>query len=100
MKKKITVQLNTDDIKNGKRGSSCGCPVALAVNRAIKDVCSAQVSIGQRFAFIDGSGSYLMHSVDLPEIATQFIRDFDREEEVKPIIFELHLVGLKIKPTK
>ena len=81
----VTVEVTADDIRNGSPGSTCNCPVALALTRVMS-----------RDYFIRVYGSsvstdYDDFMFDLPSEATEFIASFDEGEHVEPFSFEMDL---------
>lgn len=85
----IHVSLNQQHISGGIRTSTCGCPIA----RAINDVpgCSdAEVGILVADARILG----VKMGTSLPPIALTFRTDFDDGKHVAPIEFDLEFSPL------
>lgn len=82
MSEKVRIEVTTEDIKNGVRGSTCECPIALAVKRAFPDVVGVMVT---RKVITLHNGSMSTNKVgSLPSIACSFIGDFDRAMTVRP----------------
>lgn len=77
----VDVNVTDDDIKKGIRGSSCYCPVALAIKRELK--ITQVVGVTTRFVYTTDS------SCKLPEYVGDFIRNFDIGYNVDPIKFRL-----------
>lgn len=88
----IEIKVTKEDIENGLRGQICGCPIALAVNRALNfksewqyvTVCDDEITLFEYIAppvpEYNGIGWY--------EIK-QFINKFDNEELVFPFKFTI-----------
>jgi hypothetical protein len=87
---RVTIRVTAEDIRQGKRNNCYGCPITLAVARALpkfyakvykKDLHliprQAQARPWQIFA--------------LPEQATRFVRDFDAGQVVEPFSFVIEL---------
>lgn len=77
----ITVHVTQADIDAGVPSNSCGCPVALAVQRVCKPrvrVATGSMTVGQAF-FV------------LPDVAFRFVADFDAGRPVAPFTFEVQL---------
>ena len=78
----ITVEVTQDDIDQGRRRSSCECPVALAVKRATGAewviVGCSSVDIGDN-----------KQPFRLPDDARQFISNYDLGFRPEPITFTL-----------
>lgn len=90
MSEKIRIEVTSDDIKNGVRGSKCDCPIALAVKRAFPDVVGVMVT--KKAITLHGGGARSTSMVgSLPGEATIFIGDFDSVTGARPgpISFEV-----------
>lgn len=74
---KITV--TQEDIEEGSPNDPCGCPIALAIGRAIQRIPAVHHK-----CIIIRSKKYI-----LPAEAQAFVHDFDNEVEVKPFEFEI-----------
>lgn len=77
----LTVVVNQNDIKVGKRKSAGYCPVAYALKRVFMG--RNDIVVYQDYAFI---GQYL---VELPPHVGKFIDDFDKKLLVRGISFDL-----------
>jgi hypothetical protein len=91
----MKIEVTADDIKVGKPGMAAQCPVALAVQRAVG---KCFVTVAQDVSVYTESTFGVMRSrrADLPGIAKDFIRAFDREfysgaHAGMPFTFELDL---------
>jgi hypothetical protein len=80
----VAIEVTIEDVVDGEPESSCGCPIALAVKRALP---GRDVEIYRSEFFIDG------YSVKPPASATAFIRAFDRHTHPDPIAFEIDVPG-------
>lgn len=87
---KIKIQVTDADIRLGKPGPK-SCPIALALNRAIFGTKIGPIEVEQGFLSLKGNSKLTMQSVNLPDVAATFIRDFDRGLEVKPITFSVNV---------
>jgi hypothetical protein len=77
----ILVDITSEDISEGKPGSCGKCPIALAATRAMgRQVTVGATTIGEFF----GTRYW-----NLPEIAMNFIADFDCDRPVKPFSFPI-----------
>lgn len=75
------ISVTEDDIKRGHRCSAGCCPVALAICRMFP---TSSVSVGKRtFGVYGGPNGHL------PQIAMDFIHNFDNENYVSPFEFEI-----------
>ena len=87
---KMLVKMTDEDIRDGKRLHASGCPVALAVKRSMEDEESCIVMARQSHIYIknlnqDGHGSYYKPSVPQRDMVANFIRDFDKNLDVKKL---------------
>lgn len=78
----IVVNVTAEDIAEGVPGTCDLCPIALAVKRATGAV---DVSVYETDVEIDDGESYRIF--DVPGLASRFIVDFDKGNEVNPITF-------------
>jgi hypothetical protein len=76
----MTIVVTQHDIDNGIRPSTCFCPIALAVKRAINDTCT----VGRSYILYKGIRA-------LPLEAVEFIALFDSGQVVKPFSFWLSI---------
>lgn len=92
----VRVDVTADDIKNGRRSSAPGCPVALALRRlgyntphvSGRDVCINHGLDGNNFLAPD----HLY--VTLPQEVAVFTRAYDDGHAVEPFSFEADLPEL------
>jgi hypothetical protein len=81
----MLIKVTEDHIKNGRRGSACECPVALA----IKEATGCQdVRVGTSRLTIKNLGDDC-HDFLLPEKVFNFIWGFDHGKKVAPFEFEI-----------
>lgn len=80
--KKLTVRVTAKDIREGKAGDACRCPIAHAVRRVTG---GRKVSVGLFRAYFGGV------CFTLPRRAVCFVQDFDRRWPVKPFQFTVTL---------
>ena len=93
-----TITVTQEDINQGVRRKCDSCPIALAINRILrmeyKSSCFAHVYIKNR-----ETGGVIYRTIPLPDIAFNFILNFDRKEEVYPITFTLDIPKEYLKIT-
>ncbi len=80
-----SIEVTQEDIANGIRHSSCKCPIALAVNRALR----AGVNVGND-SFVLYRPSRIS-TIFLPENASSFIKKFDAGSSVEPFKFSVEI---------
>ena len=96
----MKIQVTNNDIKKGEQGSCEWCPVALAIQRTydLKNGKDKMVTVDE-----DGVGIWqdsVEQHYQLPQIARDFIHDFDndrkvaQEEGLRPFSFK---IGKRIK---
>ena len=91
----MKIKVTQADIDNGKPEKLCLCPIALAIERALRkhgyDVKMVEVepSCVDITYIIDGCASW--RAFELPLAARNFIKWFDFGCEVEPFEFELQL---------
>ncbi len=81
----ITIKVLPKDIKNGVRGDSNNCAIALTLKRMFPE--SSQIRVNGTFATFRQPKDYYSKYISLPPIAQTFIDDFDNGKEVKPFTF-------------
>ena len=90
----MNVRITQADIDNGKPDHTCLCPIALAIERALRarglDVEGVQVE-ANRVEIAYGADRIRWRTIDLPESAIEFIERFDYGTGVDPFEFELQL---------
>lgn len=90
MAQTITIQVTAEDIANGARRNCKACPIALAASR---HECFSNAILLEVGAIYISWYDEKSKAVRLPEIAIEFIRDFDKRRDVKPFEFEAILVA-------
>ena len=87
--RRVTVEVTAEDIAKGLRRNACGCPVALAAQRAcpVFEGKLRVIRIGMTF----GIGTRGINDVILPDDAADFVRSFDDGRPVKPFTFTVEL---------
>lgn len=85
----VLLQVTKDDIENGRRGSRYSCPVALAVNRALKPGCYC--TIGANIGTIYNFDRLLAETFSVPNIVTFFVNRYDHSIPVEPFQFYVTL---------
>lgn len=88
--KTIKVEVTAEDIANGVRGSCRNCPVALAIDRALKLDEYESANVGKRDWIID-NGERGQRDRILPRAARYFIREFDSGGWAKPFTFNIRM---------
>jgi hypothetical protein len=84
----MNIYVTKDDIKFGKRGTCAECPVALAVNRRLKEGYFA--TVGARTVTIRIHGTLkVAQTLHLGKKVQDFITDFDWCCSPKPLRFSL-----------
>ena len=82
----LRIEVTQEDIDGGMRRSCGGCPIALAVRRALGPSHAAYVSAGAIDVFAGPPQKHLA-SYDLPNAAYTFVLDFDNRLYVQPFRF-------------
>lgn len=95
---KITV--TQEDIREGARANCLKCPIALALERALKPLLELdiwyRVQVNEDNVEITNTGAESgRFAALLPEEAEEFIRRFDNRQPVEPFEFELNLGWLE-----
>ena len=75
----MIIEVTQDDIRNGVKGDTCACPVALALQRYF----STYIQVD---AYVVAIG---LEQIELPVKVKTFIKDFDNGHTVCPFAFEL-----------
>jgi hypothetical protein len=87
---KVTVEVTAEDIARGARGSPSGCPVALAVCRAIGTApVHGEIDVDPEGIHLRGRRDFYKASRPLPDEAQEFIGRFDRGLTVEPFAFSV-----------
>jgi hypothetical protein len=89
---KVTIEVTAEDISRGKPRSTCGCPVALAINRQLKLSETEHLitaSVGRKFTQVLTLRRVLVFW--FPDNVQIFIDRFDSDQPVKPFSFEFEL---------
>lgn len=93
----LTVQVTAADIEHGIAQDCEECPLAIAVYRALS---TAHPELAELVPFTDGSSVLLYENVnplyraEVPEYVTQFIRNFDCDEQVSPFTVSLSFAAI------
>jgi hypothetical protein len=92
---KLEIDVTAQDIADGDKYDLNGCPVTLAVLRALKlDMSEAEfadvhgVSVSAKLLIIYGHG---WKPTDLPSVVTDFIHAFDNDIVVQPFKFSVEV---------
>lgn len=82
----MLIEVTQDDIDNGRRGQACSCPLARAIKRQTNAeyirVGLGSISIGED---VSDCSCYIT-----PDIAVNFVMDFDSIHDVAPFSFQLN----------
>ena len=81
----MKIVVTAEDIKKGAKKNKCLCPVALAIRRAT----GRAVAVLPMVAWIKHYWPTQMISYPLPQVAQDFILNFDEGEDVEPFEFEV-----------
>jgi len=82
----MLVQVTQDHIQRGKRGSTSGCPIALALcDMGHECVHTTYTYSSMQKSSIDVNRRYYK----MPRIASEFVCAFDRGDPVQPMKFIL-----------
>ena len=90
MKKVLRVKVEDMHIRCGVHGTSESCPVALALTPLLPAGKRASVGFGWFGVLLEPGGPHL-ETYDLPQSATDFIRDYDQRKPVEPFEFEVEV---------
>lgn len=84
----MKIEVTDLDIKRGTKRHMFYCPIALAFERALLNskILYSKLSVTFKQIIVIGGKTA---TYKLPEIATDFIRDFDSENAVSPITFDV-----------
>ena len=90
----MNVSITNEDIDNGRPDHTCLCPIAIAIERALRkrglDIRGVQVEASHvEIAYY--AGGIRWRRITLPQEARTFIERFDYGTEVEPFEFELQL---------
>lgn len=86
---RVHIEVTAELIAAGVRGSPCDCPVGKAIYRAVGlDPDWDIIDVDGEGLHIWGRGNLRKASKRLPEVARQFIEDFDAGREVQPVEFD------------
>lgn len=89
-----TINVTAKHIQNGKRNNRGHCPVALALKEIISsnyiiEVLEKSIDI---FSIYPVNGNYYDSSIDLPDDAINFIKEYDADHPIyKPFSFDLEI---------
>lgn len=85
----MKIEVTQDDINNGCIHRIKQCPVALAINRVLAEGCQAFV-YGAVISIQTSNGLEIFSTLT-PAIARNFIKIFDKSEDVSPFTFDLDI---------
>lgn len=85
MKTKISV--TNIEIEYGRRASMTHCPIALAIRRSLPHSGFYDVRVVGEYVECRCDGQPVF--ADLPQVARDFIENFDAEDHVDPISFDV-----------
>jgi hypothetical protein len=81
------IKVTPYDIKNGDAGNIFSCPVALAVNRALKDDATSRVGVSTITIVHDGGRHTIVSSSEV----CNWIHQYDTRKKVEPCTFTLEI---------
>lgn len=85
---KLNITVLPEDLRNGKPKAYSRCPIALAINRALGNLCQARVGSYFISTFYEG----VTYTGITPSTVYDFINDFDHGYRPDLITFELELL--------
>lgn len=86
---RVKIEVTEMDIKRGKRGDICKCPIARATNRLLK---SARVTgFATLYLNTKRDRSGISRSYVLPKKAYNFVQCYDSHKAVKPFSFTVNV---------
>ncbi len=93
------MRINVTDkhIKYGRPKSDCYCPIAIAINEAMRSISDdPRASVGPFFTSVYQADKLVNNrfSAENPAEVTEFIKKYDLGHKVEPFSFELNLVLL------
>lgn len=85
------INVTQEHINNGKTQDYYSCPISLAIKEKLKkDDVHPIIKTGHTSIKIFTIGSFYYHVVyTIPDIATYFIQQFDKEKPVHPFSFKI-----------
>lgn len=87
--KTFTINVTQEDIDNGDPVDACGCPIALAANRAMNRITGTDGAELEVY-----NGTECVAWAELPDVASKFVRDFDNYRPVSPLTFQIQIADL------
>lgn len=87
MSLRMIVEVTQEDIDNGQRAVPSACPIARAIRKNFMGATVNRTNVK-----LDGWGK----STELPQIAKNFVNDFDNGKPVRPFDFELDLGDFRV----
>lgn len=88
MRKVLRVKVDDYHIRCGQRNSARHCPLALAITPMLPAGQYVNIGHGWWQVVESETHSILLECMDLPCAATEFVRRFDRGEQVEPFEFD------------
>ena len=85
---KVKISVDEDAIARGKPGNCLECPVALAMNKKLRDPHTAAAFGATADIRVSGTSSAFLR---LPAASSEFVMKFDRREQVEPFEFDIHI---------
>lgn len=91
---KYQIEVTDMDIRNGVKDNCFCCPIALAVYRVLNKGTELweenyDVGVSSTLAYLFNKHTIKNIKVGLPQIAIDFISEFDHDGAPKPIAFEI-----------
>ena len=96
----IRVQVTQDDIKSGEPGSCGCCPIALALERALREYIPSPIQVTVQLhsasirLILPGFQTKFIGMMYLPLVCNRFINRFDRGNQVEPFAFNIQPFSL------
>lgn len=97
---KVTINVTQEDIEEGQRGDCRSCPIALAINKCLKNMYFCEID-GSVFADIyrvsnnrfvpQRMETYIINLKDYIKQVKSFIKDFDESTPVSPFTFTVDI---------
>lgn len=89
---KYLIQVTQEDIDQGCRNSGGRCPIARALIRALSVDFSPHVYVAKTQVNVWNNKKFVVQHRGIPEVAKNFIKQFDAGEKVLPFSFEFEIL--------
>lgn len=88
----LRVEVTSEDIQSGKRGNARHCPIALAIEGALRQLDVQDYQDWQSsFAAVFDSSIEQKLAIEIPESVRGFVNRYDLTLPVKPFSFDLEV---------